>query len=256
MDLNKKGKVIMLHSYKGGTGKSSITLNLAQHLATKGKKILVIEQDNYGPTFQFVFPNVKIEYYWNDFYDKQKNISELILDSGHGIDIVISKDGEYTIPSTQSHKIFFSRQLDRLNRQKQLLIKKYDYILLDTHPGYNIELINNIIIADVAILLTRRDVDTLSKTIEIYEKLYSQFKQKEIIIVQNQVPEVVEKYNEIKLDSDVEKTLKNWDEFLKDKKKMSIPLKNEIAYSLFRSKLLSHDNPLFIYIEELAAFIE
>lgn len=255
MDLDKKGKIVMIHSYKGGTGKSSITLNLAMNLSTKGNKVLVIEQDISGPTFQYVFPQLKVQNFWNDFYDNQKNISELIIDSGKGIDIVIAKEGSYEIPVTQNPKIFFNRQLDRLYRQKQLLIKQYDYILLDTHPGYSIELINSIIISDLAILLTRIDFDTVKKTIEMYEKLYAQFKQKKIIIVQNQVPKEVKGYTDIKLDLDIETTLKLWKEFTKDKNLINIPLENEIAYALFRSKLVGKDNLLNNYIEEIADLI-
>ena len=50
------GKVIMVHSYKGGTGKTVISANLARHFALKeNKKVLLIEQDTGGSSFTNIF---------------------------------------------------------------------------------------------------------------------------------------------------------------------------------------------------------
>lgn len=74
---------------------------------------------------------------------------------------------------------------------------------MDTHPGYNVEIINSILILDIAILLTRLDSDMIVKTISMYEKLYSQFKSKKVLFVENMVPSKVEGYENQTIDNTI-----------------------------------------------------
>lgn len=243
-------KIIMVHSYKGGTGKTSVAINLARYLAIHEKrKVLLIEQDTKGSSFQYIF-DVKPKKTWNDFFSQGQHIKDLIIQTDN-IDVICAKGEDIIIPSNQSPKIFFARQLERIKLQKKWLKDNYDYIILDTQPGYSIELINSILISDIAILLTRIDVDTIETTINMYNNIYSQFEDKQIILVQNQVPTPVEGLNIPKRAIDVKKAMKEWDTFTADKKLISIPLSNEIAYTLLQSKILPFNNLFMNYIQEI-----
>ena len=61
--------------------------------------------------------------------------------------------------------------------------------------------------------------------------------------------------NRLKLDLDVEKTLESWSKFSADKNLVSIPLRNDIAYALSRSKLLKTSNPFYQYIKQIAELL-
>ena len=60
---------IAVHSFKGGTGKTSISVNLAALLASSGKAACCLDWDFSGPSFHDIFeiPSIDIPYYLNDF---------------------------------------------------------------------------------------------------------------------------------------------------------------------------------------------
>ncbi|MFW9996481.1 MAG: ParA family protein [Candidatus Odinarchaeota archaeon] len=248
-------QIIMVHSYKGGTGKTAVAINLARYLAIKEKKkVLLIEQDTHGSSFTSIF-RVKVEKTWNDFYNRNSSIKELIT-SHSGLDLICARAQDIEIPQDQSPKVFYARQLERLNMQKKSLLASYDHVILDTRPGYTIELINSISIADTAILLTRLDADTVEKTIDMYNDVYTQFKDRKIILVQNQVPEPVEVQMEYTIDLDVEKAMEQWSKFIENKPAVVIPLENEIAYMLSRSKLVPISSTFIKYIQQIAELVK
>ncbi|MFW9992740.1 MAG: tyrosine-protein kinase family protein [Candidatus Odinarchaeota archaeon] len=252
--MSSKTTFVMVHSYKGGTGKTAIAVNLAYHLSKKGKKVLLIELDMVGPSFTNIF-KVTTEKYWNHFYSSQQPLKSLITKVG-AIDIICSEEGEIKVKPGENLNVFYNRQHERLQRQKAWLqAEGYDYVILDTRPGYTAELVNIILIVDLAILITRLDTDTVNKTIEMYEKVYSLFKNKRIILVQNQVPTPVEGQTDPELDLDVEKSLEKWNAFIKGKVLVHIPYRNDIAYSLFRSKIAREDSPFMRYVEQIAEHI-
>ena len=60
---------IAVHSFKGGTGKSTITANLAVLLALEGKRVGVLDSDLAGPGLHVLFemkPD-EIKYTLNDY---------------------------------------------------------------------------------------------------------------------------------------------------------------------------------------------
>ena len=65
LDITMK-KCIAFHSYKGGTGKSTISSNISVLLVKRGYNVLLIDMDVYAPTLQTYFnqtPN-----YWINNY--------------------------------------------------------------------------------------------------------------------------------------------------------------------------------------------
>lgn len=48
-------KIISIHSFRGGTGKSNITANIAALLATEGQRVGVIDTDIQSPGIHALF---------------------------------------------------------------------------------------------------------------------------------------------------------------------------------------------------------
>ncbi|MHA1169139.1 MAG: MinD/ParA family ATP-binding protein [Candidatus Hodarchaeales archaeon] len=257
MSVNRNLKTVIVHSYKGGTGKTALSVNLAQFLAIEQKKkILLIEQDLTGPSFVNIFKFTP-DYYWNDFYSVEALPFSKIVTRLEYFDVICAREGKIDIPSGEDTSRFFTRQLQRIKRQKNwLLAEGYDYVIIDTGSGFSRELVNNLIITDVAVLVTRLDTDTVTKTIYMYEKIYSQFKNRQIILVQNQVPAPVKGIVPTEVDQDVKETLEKWESFIAGKEVIDIPYSNEIAYALFISKIAPLENPFMDYIKEIVSLIK
>jgi len=72
-------KCVAFHSYKGGTGKSTISSNLSATLARKGFTAVLLDLDVYAPSLQDYFqwqPKKSI----NDFLFENANVDEVIQD--------------------------------------------------------------------------------------------------------------------------------------------------------------------------------
>ena len=50
-----RAKVISIHSYRGGTGKSNLTANVAASLAAAGKRVAVVDTDIQSPGIHILF---------------------------------------------------------------------------------------------------------------------------------------------------------------------------------------------------------
>ena len=59
-------KTIAFHSYKGGTGKTTIAANLSTLLVSKGFNVLLIDMDVYAPSLHVYF-NSKPEKWMNNY---------------------------------------------------------------------------------------------------------------------------------------------------------------------------------------------
>jgi len=47
--------IVSIHSYRGGTGKSNLTANIAYQLASTGKRVAVIDTDIQSPGIHVIF---------------------------------------------------------------------------------------------------------------------------------------------------------------------------------------------------------
>ena len=189
-------KCIAFHSYKGGTGKSTISSNLSATLATKGFTAVLLDLDVYAPSLQDYFqwqPKKSI----NDYLFENATTDDIIHDLTGVLSKFTSNSGEKPDPkgkllvafsSTSKDEIY---KLDGAVRQEgskiQLLrkflmlreeiVSKYnaDFIIIDTSPGIRYWSINSLAIADTIFLSLKLDGIDLKGTRllakEIYESL-------------------------------------------------------------------------------------
>jgi MinD-like ATPase involved in chromosome partitioning or flagellar assembly len=189
-------KCVAFHSYKGGTGKSTISSNLSASLARKGFTAVLLDLDVYAPSLQDYFqwqPKKSI----NDYLFENANVGEVIQDLT-GVLNKFPSDGEEKTNSKGKLLVGFSStskdeiyKLDGAVRQegsKIQLLRKFlmlreeivsnynaDYIIIDTSPGIRYWSINSLAIADTILLSLKLDGIDLKGTRllakEIYESL-------------------------------------------------------------------------------------
>ena len=81
-------KVISIHSFRGGTGKSNTTANLAALYATQGLKVGVVDIDIQSPGIHVLFgvPGSEVKHSLNDYLNKTCSIEEV----AHNVSNVLS----------------------------------------------------------------------------------------------------------------------------------------------------------------------
>ena len=158
-------KVVSIHSYRGGTGKSNFTANLSTTVALQGYRVGVVDTDVPSPGIHNLFclePEQMVKtlnnYLWGEIpieeaaYDVSANVGVegagklfLIPSSVKADDIAkILKDG-YDVKLLNDGFRSFVKAL------------KLDYLFIDTHPGLSKETFLSIAISHVLILILRPD---------------------------------------------------------------------------------------------------
>ncbi len=175
-------KIVSIHSYRGGTGKSNTTANLATAVALQGKRVGIVDTDIQSPGIHVIFnlDEKKINRALNDYLWGQCPIE----DTSYHIPIheVQAKNGKIflTPSSTKAGEIAKvlrdGYDVGKLNDGFQELSDalELDYLFIDTHPGLNEETLLSIAISDVFLLILRpdqQDFQGTAVTVEVAKKL-------------------------------------------------------------------------------------
>jgi chromosome partitioning protein len=187
-------KTIAFHSYKGGTGKTTIAANLSTLLVSKGFNVLLVDMDVYAPSLHVYF-NFKPEKWMNNYLLDDLEFTDVIYDFTHIVNdfytptISRNKKGLFSIVFSNPKKEEIT-SLDFQNRDssKSQMLKKmlylrektnpdviYDYIILDTSPGIRPWSINSLAIADIIILSLKMDHIDIEGTKQMAADVYKSF---------------------------------------------------------------------------------
>jgi len=175
-------KIVSVHSFRGGTGKSNTTANLAALLAMEGLRVGVVDTDIASPGIHvlFNFDENEMVHSLNDYLWGKCSIKETAHDvSGHlGAEI---KGQIYLIPASIkageiARILREGYDVGLLNDGFRDLVKemKLDFLMIDTHPGLNEETLLSIAISDALIILMRpdqQDYQGTAVTVDVARKL-------------------------------------------------------------------------------------
>ena len=192
--------IVSIINYKGGVGKTTISSNLAAELAYRGKKVLILDMDPQSSlTFSFVSPD-----YWRkhlksksikNWFDcirqnvppipleelifAPRDVNKIVNKNGGQLDVIASNlelinvdlDLAYLLGST--HLDYIS-VYGTLREELQNLMRdfKYDTVLIDCPPNFNIVTKNAIIASDQILIPSKADylsilgIDYLCKSVE------------------------------------------------------------------------------------------
>ncbi len=190
-------KIVSIHSFRGGTGKSNTTANLSALLAQKGFRVGVVDTDIQSPGIHVLFnlDEGDIKYSLNDYLWGKCEIQEAAHDvTGRlGADI---KGQIYLIPSSikAGEIVRVLREgydVGLLNDGFRNLLSELDldYLIVDTHPGLNEETLLSIAISDALIIIMRpdqQDYQGTAVTVDVARKLDVP----NLMLVINKMPQV------------------------------------------------------------------
>ena len=171
-------RIVSIHSFRGGTGKSNTTANLAAQVAMTGKRVAVVDTDIQSPGIHVLFglDETKMEKTLNDYLYGRCEMGEIPMPIGEmatdapGRSKLAGKN-LWLIPSSIrgreiSQVLREGYDVNRLNEGLQTVIEvlDLDYLFIDTHPGLNEETLLSVAISDILILLLRPDNQDLQGT--------------------------------------------------------------------------------------------
>jgi MinD-like ATPase involved in chromosome partitioning or flagellar assembly len=186
------GKIIAVHSYKGGTGKTLLSVNLAATFAKQGKKVCLFDLDFRAPSLFAILKIGSAPNWLNDYLNNACEINKVLID----ISSRVPSKGKLYVglanPSTEAIRDMSAkdrkwemRALGRLLHLRNALINEqgFDYIVCDTSPGLQYSSINAIVAADLVAVTTTGDRSDVDGTQRMLHELYSLFEKKTGIVL-------------------------------------------------------------------------
>lgn len=181
-------KIISIHSFRGGTGKSNSSANIASLLAVDGSRVGVIDTDINSPGIHILFGlnENQMTHSLNDYLWGKCGIKDAAVDVTGNIqndpENKVQINGKvYLIPSSMkvgeiARILREGYDVGLLNDGYQQIVEdlKLDYLVIDTHPGVNEETLLSIAISDFLAVIIRpdsQDYQGTSVTVEVARKL-------------------------------------------------------------------------------------
>ncbi|MFQ5576097.1 MAG: MinD/ParA family protein [Anaerolineae bacterium] len=187
--------IISVHSYRGGTGKSNTTANIATLLAAKGLRVGVVDTDINSPGIHVILglEEDEIGKSLNQYLWGQCEIQEAAYDVTGRLGGHISGN-VFLVPS--STKVAEIGRILREGYDPGMLNDGFhdlidalnlDALLIDTHPGLNEETLLSITISDILLLILRPDQQDFQGT-AVTVDVARQLDVPRMMLVLNKVP--------------------------------------------------------------------
>jgi MinD-like ATPase involved in chromosome partitioning or flagellar assembly len=192
-------RIISIHSFRGGTGKSNTTANLAALLAAQGRRVGVIDTDIQSPGIHVLFGLSGDEIYaslndylWHgrDIKDAAQDVTAQLDSAGGGRLFLIPssvKPGEITRVLREGYDA--QRLTEGLRRLVDALA--LDVLLIDTHPGLNEETLLSLVISHALVVVMRPDQQDYEGT-GITVKVAQSLQVPRLMIVVNKAPPILD----------------------------------------------------------------
>jgi MinD-like ATPase involved in chromosome partitioning or flagellar assembly len=181
-------KIVSIHSFRGGTGKSNTTANIATQVAMQGNRVAIVDTDIQSPGIHVLFQMEEddIQLSLNDYLWGKCAIHETVYDVGAKLKMA---DDTVGLPQGQLYLIPSSIKPNEITKvlregydvgmlsdgfQDAIERLELDYFFIDTHPGLNEETLLSIAISDVLLLIMRpdrQDFQGTAVTVDVSRKL-------------------------------------------------------------------------------------
>ena len=205
------GKIVAVHSYKGGTGKTLLSVNLAATFAKHGKKVCLFDLDFRAPSLFAILKMENATCWLNDYLNGNCGINKVLVDLSSRLQGNDNFFAALANPSTEAIRDMSAkdrkwemRALGRLLSLRNTLLsdQKFDYLVFDTSPGLQYSSINAIVTADFVVVATTGDRSDVNGTRRMLRELYNLF-EKKTGLVMNKVLEPTSKSNKDAMDTRV-----------------------------------------------------
>jgi MinD-like ATPase involved in chromosome partitioning or flagellar assembly len=181
-------KCIAFHSYKGGTGKTTIAANFGALLAKKGYNVYLLDLDVYAPSLGSYFDIYEPKKWINDFLlgnasvdDVCMDITKRISDDMKGtLNVGFANSSKEEIYKLEGNVSKQSSQMQLLRNfillREELFVKKNaDFVIIDTSPGIRYWSINTLAVSDIVVLTLKMGDLDIDGTKKMAQEIYGAF---------------------------------------------------------------------------------
>ncbi|MFK7952220.1 MAG: ParA family protein [Ekhidna sp.] len=158
--------VISIINQKGGTGKTTTSINLGSSLSQLGKKVLLVDMDSQGNLGYSL--GMDVEHSICDVFNGEAEIAD-VIQSTEGMDVVTS---DMRLVDIELSLIELDRRQETLYNVLKDHFNNYDYVLIDCPPSLSILAVNALYASDSVIIpmlmevLSLQGLDQIIQTIE------------------------------------------------------------------------------------------
>ncbi len=180
---------IMVHSYRGGTGKTLLCTNLAASYAKK-EKVCLLDYDFKAPSLHGMF-NAHTPSFWiNDYLNGDCEINEVISEVFPNVYAGFAcPDAEAIRDMVGKSRSWETEALNRTVSLKNTLTEMgFTKLIFDTPPGLAYSSINAVIASDVVALVMRMDSLDILGTKEMVKGVYELLAKPSFVVVNMVLP--------------------------------------------------------------------
>lgn len=175
-------RVVAVHSFRGGTGKSNTTANVAVMAARRGLRVGVVDTDIQSPGIHVLFgvDQSTISRSLNDYLWGRCGVTEAAIDVTTALDPTL-EGRVFLVPSSIdagdiARVMHDGYDVALLHEGIGMLVDELqlDLLLLDTHPGLNEETLLSIAVSDTVVVVLRpdqQDYEGTSVTVSVARRL-------------------------------------------------------------------------------------
>ena len=175
-------KIISIHSFRGGTGKSNMAANVATLLAAGGQRIGVVDTDIQSPGIHVLFGMTRetVTRSLNDYLWGRCEIGKAAYDVTPRLDEGLA-GRVFLIPSSSNPSdiarvMHDGYDVGLLNQGIRDLMRELelDELIIDTHPGLNEETLLSIAVCEALAIVMRpdqQDYEGTSVAVSVARKL-------------------------------------------------------------------------------------
>ena len=168
-------KIVSVINQKGGTGKTTTTINLGSALSKLGKKILLVDLD----------PQANLSYSLG-IEEPQATLADVLAGNKELNDILVHQENLSIAPGSNELVDIEISLVNQENRERFLQniltgTKGYDYIFIDCPPSLSLLTVNALVASDEVIIPLQMEVLTLqglSQILATVDKIKAAFNAK------------------------------------------------------------------------------